>query len=556
MPRTIRTQLAMHLGDLVTVAGVALLAADLPAAMRSGGPTTAMVADLGLALAGLLGHRLAAARGGEAPIFALSLLVTASLAVVWSTGRPWIASASGVAAAALAPHFVVPRRAAVWVLVGLLLTVPAILAVPAQGAAIAAFVLGVGIVSMGTARQMRGTAAQQVLELEQALDAERGRTADAAGQVSRYESQERRAQRRSILRGALTRRMGAVEAIARSIKRDLTNGLGAVGPVTLEEAARRSAQRAEHLAQLAAGGRAREHQTTLPLIWPRVNDLIGGRLEASHHLKLHLPTDLPPVVGSGEQWVQILTALLDNAVESMPGGGVIEVKAAPGAREGFVRISVADAGMGIAPEVLPHVMEPFYTSRAESGAEGLGLAMVASVVEGMDGEVRLSSKVGEGTTVEIEVPAVSPPTESPQAMQLEGNVLLADDDPDMRRGATKLLESFGLKVIECDSGTVARTHLAAQPDRFRIAVLDVVMPGTPVSEIVAAVRERKRAFPVLLISGYDTMHMVDAVLAMGGVRFLRKPFTREELFAALSDLVSVESPKEPLRAVPEGGQPP
>jgi signal transduction histidine kinase len=440
---------------------------------------------------------------------------------------------------------VVPRRAAVWVVVGLLLTVPAGLGGPAAGGAAAAFVLGVGVVSMGAAKRMRGTAAQQVLELEQALDTERNRASDAAEKVSRYESHERRGQRRSLLRGALTRRMGAVEAIARSIMRDLERGLAGSGPITLEDAARRSTQRADHLAQLAAGGRAREHQTTLHLVWPRVHDLIGGRLEDTHHLKVQLPADLPAVVGSGEQWVQILTALLDNAIEAMPGGGVIDVEAAPAAREGFVRISVADAGVGIAPEVLPHVMEPFYTSRAESGAEGLGLAMVASVVDGMDGEVRLSSKVGEGTTVEIEVPAIASSTQAQQEMLLDGGVLLADDDPDMRRSAARLLEGFGLKVVECDSGTVARTHLAAQPDRFRIAVLDVVMPGTPVAEIVAAVREQRRSFPILLISGYDTMHMVDAVLAMGGVRFLRKPFTREELFAALSDLLSVETPAGP-----------
>jgi FixJ family two-component response regulator len=89
---------------------------------------------------------------------------------------------------------------------------------------------------------------------------------------------------------------------------------------------------------------------------------------------------------------------------------------------------------------------------------------------------------------------------------------------------------------------VARAELLAAPGRFRGAVLDVVMPGTPVGEVVAAMRQRRPEFPVLLVSGYDTMQMVDAVLALGGVRFLRKPFTREELRDVLADMFAAPAP--------------
>lgn len=543
MPQLVRTQLATYLGDLVAVAGVALLLHDAPVALRSGAPTPATVADGGLVFAGLLGRRLARARWREAPVLALGIFATGSLGVVWLTGRWWIAVAGGIGAAAIAPHFVVPRRAAVWLVAGLLLAVPGILASPPAGGAAVVFVLGIGLLSVRFAARLRGTAAHQARELEQSLEAERFRTAELAGRVDHYESREQRNRRRSLLRGSLTRRMGLIEAIARSIVRDLEQGVAGSAAIPLAEAVGRSVRRAEQLARLASGGRARERQTTLALVWPRVRDLIGSRLGSDHHLKVEIPTGLPPVVGSGESWVQILTALLDNAIEAMPHGGVIGVDAAPGAREGFVRITIADAGCGISSDVLPRVTEPFYTSRAERGAEGLGLAMVASVVEAMEGEIRLSSKVGEGTTVEIDAPVA--PTATPKderEMRLEGAVLLADDDRELRRSTARLLESFGLQVVEADSGTVARAHLMARPERFRVAVLDVVMPGTPVAEIVAGIREVRRSFPILLISGYDTMQMVDAVLALGGVRFLRKPFSREELHAALADLLSVETP--------------
>ncbi|MDP3772755.1 MAG: ATP-binding protein [Gemmatimonadales bacterium] len=540
MPRLVRTHLATYLGDIVALAGVALLARDAAPAIGAAASTPALLADLGLVFAGLLGHRVAAARGRESATLALGLLVIGSLGAGCLTDRWWIAAAGGIGAAAIAPHFVVPRRAAVWFVAGLLLTIPGLLADPAAGGLAAAFVVGVGLASMRLARRLRGAAAHPVLELEQALETERLRAAELAGHLSRYETEERKLQRHSLLRGALTRRMGAIEAIALSIDRDLGHALDGAAPGGLDHAVRRSRQRAEQLAGIAGGGRAREQQTTLALVWPRVRDLVGGRMEEGHHLKVGIPADLPAVVGSGESWVQILTALVDNAVEAMPQGGVIEVSAATSARDGFAHVTVADAGRGIPPNVLPHVMEPFYTSGAERGADGLGLSMVASVVEGMEGEVRLSSKVGEGTTVEIDVPfaVVAPVAE--RTMRLEGDVLLADDDREVRRNMARLLESFGLKVVESDTGTVARALFSARPDRFRVAVLDVVMPGTPVAEVVAGIRELRGAFPVLLVSGYDTMHMVDSVLALGGVRFLRKPFTREELFAALSDLLSVE----------------
>jgi DNA-binding NtrC family response regulator len=68
------------------------------------------------------------------------------------------------------------------------------------------------------------------------------------------------------------------------------------------------------------------------------------------------------------------------------------------------------------------------------------------------------------------------------------------------------------------------------------------MPGTPVEDVIVSVRHRDPAFPVLLVSGYDTMQMVDAVIALGGIRFLRKPFSRGELLRGLRDLFTIAAP--------------
>ena len=255
----------------------------------------------------------------------------------------------------------------------------------------------------------------------------------------------------------------------------------------------------------------------------------------------------------------MLAALVDNALEAMPSGGIVRVRAEASDRPGFARITVEHSGPGIPPEILPHVLEPFYTSREIAGAEGLGLAMVDSLVEELDGELKVASEPGAGARGEIEGPYHVAQAHPPAAASARtGCVLVADDDRELRSAMVRLLESFGLEALDVDSGTVALAHLTARPDRFRAAILDVVMPGTPVSEVVVEFRERRPGFPFLLISGLASAQLLDGLLALGGVGYLRKPFTRDELFYALRDLFTVEggnptpatpsSPPEPTAA--------
>ncbi len=330
-------------------------------------------------------------------------------------------------------------------------------------------------------------------------------------------------------RDPLARRLALVEALAVAIGRDLADG-------GTEAGRDRAVARAARIVQVAAGGRARDEHTTLSLVLPLVRAAIGARV-ANIHVALEAPADLPPVVGGADGWATMLVALATNAIEAMRGGGTLAIRCAHGQRDTWGRITVSDTGRGIAPEILAHVTEPFYTTRAGAGAEGLGLPTVAAMVEALGGTLGVVSNAGEGTTVTIDVPFATPWSGG----RFDGTVLVADDDAEMRRALGKLLGSFGLEVIEAESGSSARARLLAEPARWVLAVLDVVMPGTPIVEVIADARAKRPDLPVLLVSGYDTMHMVDAALATGGVRFLRKPFTREELHQALTDLVRAPS---------------
>lgn len=381
-------------------------------------------------------------------------------------------------------------------------------------------------------RRLRRKAVEVTQRLEGSLEGQRSRAATKAVHMAHLEGM-----RASPLHGLLTRRLGIIEALAGAIARDLEQALAAA-PERLIPAAQRSAARAGKLAWLASGGRAAEPQTALGTIWPRVRQIVAPLVGEGHTIQSSFADALPPVRGTGEEWVQVLAALVENALVAMPSGGIVEAAAALLPSGTVVRVWVRDTGTGIRPDALTHVLEPFFTSRADNGAEGIGLALVAALIEGMGGQVEVASKLGEGTTVTVEVP-VAQPAAAAEQLRLEGVYLVADDDAEIRTRIGRMLKSFGADALEVDSGTAARARFASEPSRFAGAVLDVVMPGTPVGDVVADMRRRRGDFPVLLVSGYDTMQSVDAILALGGVRFLRKPFAREELHRALGDLVAV-----------------
>jgi CheY-like chemotaxis protein len=333
------------------------------------------------------------------------------------------------------------------------------------------------------------------------------------------------------LRVALSRRLGTIGAIANSLARELKQVAGAGGPEP--GAARRTLEQAEELARLATGGSPREQETTLSLVWPQVCDALADHLHSSHHLDAVIPADLPPVSGTALEWQHILAAVVENALDAMPGGGVVRVRAGRSDRPGVARIVVEDTGPGTPGDLL---------DRASRGHRP-GLATVAALIEVLGGEMRFSFAEAKGARVTIEspfhVPRAGPRPAEP--IKLAGTVLLADDDPDARRGMGKLLQSLGFEVLETENGTLALARLRNEPDRFRAAVLDVVMEGTPVGEVVAGVRDLRPGFPVLLVSGFDTRRFVDSVIALGGVRFLRKPMERDELVAAFRDLFAIEN---------------
>jgi PAS domain S-box-containing protein len=135
------------------------------------------------------------------------------------------------------------------------------------------------------------------------------------------------------------------------------------------------------------------------------------RVLSQHRLELggitldfQVEPGLPPVQGDANQLQQVVINLIFNAIDAMPGGGRLRIRAYHDAAPSQVAIVVADSGAGIAPEVLPHIFEPFFTTKREGHGVGLGLSTVFGIIERHHGSVEVQSRPGDGAVFTIRLP--------------------------------------------------------------------------------------------------------------------------------------------------------
>jgi two-component system cell cycle sensor histidine kinase/response regulator CckA len=250
---------------------------------------------------------------------------------------------------------------------------------------------------------------------------------------------------------------------------------------------------------------------------------------------------------------QVVLNLATNARNAMPEGGVLTLRCRGFRRDGvrYAGIEVRDTGTGIAPEVLPHIFAPFFTTRSEHGT-GLGLATVQEIVTAAGGSVTAESPPGAGACLRValridEDPPGRPDGVAPAGM-LAGGVLLVEDEPVSRRLAERALTSWGWQVIaagSAEAALAAAAPLLAVPGRLAAVVTDMELPGDSGASLVAALRARPggAALPAVIVSGHAEAALrrdpaVRALLA--GPRpstvLLSKPYPLAELRAHMTTI--------------------
>ncbi len=253
------------------------------------------------------------------------------------------------------------------------------------------------------------------------------------------------------------------------------------------------------------------------------------------------------------QMAQVMDNLLTNAQQAMPRGGHVRVAARnvvlsggehqSGRAGSFVQISVSDQGPGISPEVMNHIFDPFYSTKA--GGHGLGLATSHSIINQHDGFIAVESEVGRGATFHVFLPAAplsaiadSRPPKTTGGHRGEGVVIVMDDEPVLRETLAAMLTSLGYTPYCRDSGDAALECLVElnHSGRSPVAIFsDLTVPrGMGGREMVRKIREMDEDLPLFVTSGYSADPIMAFPEEHGFTASLRKPFLKSDLIALLN----------------------
>jgi CheY-like chemotaxis protein len=265
-------------------------------------------------------------------------------------------------------------------------------------------------------------------------------------------------------------------------------------------------------------------------------------------LRVDVRSELPPVHADPNQLEMAILNLAVNARDAMPDGGALTIAASeevvgPGHRSKlprgtYVRLSVADTGVGMDEATRERAVEPFFSTKGVGRGTGLGLSMVHGLAAQLGGALTIESKPGFGTNVELWLPigreavAESPSLPEFGSSVAAGTALLVDDEELIRFSTADMLGELGYAVVEAGSAEEA-LKLIDGGLQFELLVTDHLMPGMTGTELARRLHERRPGSPVLVVSGYAEVDGIAPDLPR-----LTKPFRRAELAAALTGLIA------------------
>ena len=298
-----------------------------------------------------------------------------------------------------------------------------------------------------------------------------------------------------------------------------------------------------------------------------MSDLLDRTLGERIHIDVELTPGAWPTYVDPHQLENAIVNLAVNARDAMDGEGNMRISAenvtlaanqVGDVRAGeYVKISVADSGCGMPPDVLEHAFEPFFTTKPVGKGTGLGLSQIFGFAHESGGEVGIESEVGKGTTVSIYLPrteAVAPVRLHAHAQRTDtadihvpgARILLVEDDPRVRSATVGALEDLDYEPVACAGGAEAIVLFNAQP--FDLVITDVIMPEMSGPELIRFLKSTSaRDFAVLFVTGYVGEGESDD---LRGHELLRKPFTVGALASAVAAALARTS--EPPRAAAKG----
>ena len=286
-------------------------------------------------------------------------------------------------------------------------------------------------------------------------------------------------------------------------------------------------------------------------------ELMGNALGPNVQIDMTIGNSHVWVLTDDNQFQLAILNLAINARDAMPKSGMLRIttterimEQVDGKSKHFVGIHIADNGSGMSPEVAARATEPFFTTKEHGKGTGLGLAQVYGVIKQCGGELRIDSKVGRGTTIDILLPASHEHTTvaSDAAMHVAQvprpafseiqPLLLIDDDDFVRTAVAEVLRIDGYHVVEANDGVSALRVLETLNPC--VAVIDFLMPGLNGAQVARAAQQKLPKLPIIFVSGYADTIALDKI---SGAVVLRKPVPPTQLLNAVASAVASAAPE-------------
>jgi len=390
-------------------------------------------------------------------------------------------------------------------------------------------------------------------------------------------SERRRVAAQQALQSQLSRasKLEALGALAGGVAHDFNNVLAGIvgyGEMAHDEAmpgsdlarhldkvlqaAQRGKDLIERILSFSRGGARTSSVFELEPVIEEVLTLLAASLRPGMVLERALEAPGARLRGDATQAYEAVMNLCTNAMQAMPAGGMLSVRLArehvdaarvlshtPLPAGDYLALSVSDQGGGIAPEVMEHLFEPFFTTRSAQSGTGLGLAVVFGVVAELGGGIHVQSSLRQGSRFTMYLPEC---TEDATAIEHstgpvpDGDgqrLLVVDDEPGLVALAEDLLRGLGYVPVGFTDSSAALQSLVDDPGQFAAVITDEVMPRLSGTQLTQALRAHAPQVPVLLVSGYGGALLAQRALAAGVTRVLTKPLKRAELARALAELL-------------------
>lgn len=383
--------------------------------------------------------------------------------------------------------------------------------------------------------------------------------------TARVQAEQERQKLEAQLRQA--QKMEAVGLLAGGVAHDFNNvltiilgnaelGLAGLQPdqplhkelSTIQRAAQRGATLAQQLLAFSRRQILQPRPLDLNAVVADFAAVFARALGVQVEVKLDLMREAASVLADPGALEQVLMNLSLNARDAMPQGGTLSFATArvsvdeeharrqPGAKAGeYVRLSVADTGVGMDAETRERLFEPFFTTKEVGKGTGLGLSVVYGIVSQHDGWIEVYSQPGQGARFEIYLPAQGAALTGKAYAAVPGmeggheTILLAEDELAVQELARDILEKLGYTVLLAANGAEAVELFRANKERIDLVILDAVMPRLSGPRAYEEMTKLRPHVPVLFITGYSAEMARLPRMARTGLHLLHKPFAVTEL---------------------------